>query len=125
MGKGVLYMNILKLDHAALLVKDLERSKQFYGRILGMEEVDSEGNCWLRKGGAEIHLLEPLEERPDQINASSYSSRDLAQGNTSHVAFEVDDFNEAQRHLNTYHIEIVCGPRPRLIRRRTALYLRS
>src|SRR6266496_5940451 len=79
-----------------------------------MEEVDSEANCWLRKGGAEIHLLEPLEELPDQINASSYSSRDLAQGNTSHVAFEVDDLNEAQRHLNTYHIEIVCGPRPRL-----------
>jgi len=32
-------MEIRRLDHAALLVKDVERSRGFYGQVLGMEEV--------------------------------------------------------------------------------------
>jgi len=31
----------------------------------------------------------------------------------THVAFEVDDLEEAQRHLKNSNIPIVCGPRPR------------
>ncbi len=37
-------MEIRRLDHAALLVKDVERSRRFYGQVLGMEEVPRPSN---------------------------------------------------------------------------------
>src|SRR5579859_1047717 len=94
-----------------MLVKDLKRSRQFYCQVLGMEEIDSGGNCWLRHGNSEVHLLETLEE--NWFQPVNYSPKDLAEGNTSHVAFEVENIERAQRHLNEYDIKIVCGPRPR------------
>ena len=32
-------MEIRRLDHAALLVKDVERSRRFYGQVLGNVEI--------------------------------------------------------------------------------------
>lgn len=59
-------MEIRRLDHAALLVKDVERSRRFYGQVLGMEEVPRPSNftfpgAWFRKGHAEIHLIGEAE----------------------------------------------------------------
>ena len=59
-------MEIRRLDHAALLVKDVERSRRFYGQILGMEEVPRPSNfafpgAWFRKGHTEIHLIGEAE----------------------------------------------------------------
>jgi catechol 2,3-dioxygenase-like lactoylglutathione lyase family enzyme len=107
-------MYILKLDHAALLVKDVERSRQFYREVLNMDEIPGLGTIWLAKGDAEIHLLEESEEgSAAQTSAGRYRPDELARGHTAHIAFEVDDLEEAQRHLRAHHIEIVCGPRPR------------
>lgn len=103
-------MNFLKLDHVALLVQDVERSRSFYCEVLGMQEIPSGGNCWLRKDGAEIHLLSESEGQAVQLN---YRDEDLADGGTTHIGFEVDDLEGAQRHLDDLHIQIVCGPRPR------------
>jgi catechol 2,3-dioxygenase-like lactoylglutathione lyase family enzyme len=103
-------MNILGLDHAALLVQDVERSRRYYCEILGMQEVPSGGNCWLRKGGAEIHLLGQSEGRPVVLD---YRIEDITDGSATHIAFEVDSLGEAQRHLEKHSVPIVCGPRPR------------
>jgi catechol 2,3-dioxygenase-like lactoylglutathione lyase family enzyme len=107
-------VEILGLDHAALLVKDRERSRLFYQQILGMEEIDSGGNCWLRNVKAEIHLLETLEMKSAYHGgADTYSSKELALGHISHIALEVKDLRAALRHLQANHIAIACGPRPR------------
>lgn len=103
-------MNILHLDHTALLVQDVERSRRFYCEVLDMQEIPSGGNCWLRKGSAEVHLLGESEGRAVQLK---YRDDDLADGHIPHFAFEVDDLEEAQRHLKNHNIQIVCGPRPR------------
>ena len=103
-------MNILKLEHAALLVQDVERSRRFYCEVLGMQEIPSGGNCFLRKGDAEVHLLAASQ---GQGVALDYRAEDLADGYITHVAFEVDDLEEAQQHLKNSNIPIVCGPRPR------------
>lgn len=103
-------VNILNIDHVALLVQDVERSRRFYREVLGMQEVPSGGNCWLRKGKAEIHLLGQCEGRPVVLN---YRTEDIADGRATHLAFEVDDLEEAQHHLEKLSIPIVCGPRPR------------
>jgi catechol 2,3-dioxygenase-like lactoylglutathione lyase family enzyme len=103
-------MNILKLEHAALLVQDVERSRRFYCEVLGLQEIPSGGNCFLRKGDAEVHLLAAPQGRVVELG---YRADDLADGYITHVAFEVDDLEEAQQHLKNSNIPIVCGPRPR------------
>ncbi len=103
-------MNILDLNHVALFVQDLERSRRFYCEVLGMQEIPSGGNCFLRKGSAEVHLLGAPEGRSVELH---YHADDLADGYITHFAFEIDDLEKAQEHLRDYNIQIVCGPRPR------------
>ena len=111
-------MNIRALDHAALLVKDVERSRHFYVEILGMNEESRPSSfsfpgAWFRKGMAHIHLIgEDEEGRAAQVTPTYYDS-ELATGHAPHLAFEVDDLEAAQKHLRSHNIEIVGGPRPR------------
>ena len=106
-------MNILGLDHAALLVKDVERSRQFYCQVLGMEAIPGLGTIWLAKGSAQIHLLGESEQGRAAQASGTYYDDDLADGHTTHIAFEVEGLEEAQRHLKEHGVAIVCGPRPR------------
>jgi len=106
-------LNILRLDHAALLVKDVERSRQFYCQVLGMEVIPGLGAIWLAKGSAEIHLLGESEQGRAAQASGTYYDNDLADGRTPHIAFEVEDLEGAQRYLKEHGVEIVCGPRPR------------
>ncbi len=110
-------MNILKMDHIALVVRDIERTRTFYQQVLGMEVVlDANGRPgrWLRKGSAEIHLITEAEKgRAAQVNPGGHGRDEYATGRITHVAFEVDDLEGAQRHLQAHNIEIVGGPRPR------------
>lgn len=103
-------MHILDLNHVAVFVQDLERSRRFYCDVLGLQEVPSGGNCFLRKGSAEVHLLGAPKGR---VVALHYHADDLADGYVAHFAFEVDDIGVAQEHLKNHNIQIVCGPRPR------------
>ena len=111
-------MEIRSLGHAALLVKDVERSRHFYGQVLEMEEIprprtfDFPG-AWFHKGTAEIHLIG--EDEPGRVTQvySGYRPEEQARGHGSHIAFEVDDLEEAQRHLKSLNVPIVGGPRPR------------
>ncbi len=90
-------MEIRRLDHAALLVKDVERSRRFYGQVLGMEEVPRPSNftfpgAWFRKGRAEIHLIGESEPgRAAQVQPGGYRPDELSVGYGAHFAFEVVD----------------------------------
>src|SRR5215469_11857032 len=100
-------LNILRLDHAASLVKDIERSRQFYCQVLGMEVIPGLGTVWLAKGSAEIHLLGESEQGRATQACGIYYEDDLVDGYTTHITFEVEDLEEAQRHLNKRGVEIV------------------
>ena len=112
-------MEIRRLDHAALLVKDVERSRRFYGQVLGMEEVPRPSNftfpsTWFRKGHAEIHLIGEAEHgRAGQVQPGGYRPDELSVGYGAHIAFEVANLEEARQHLQAHHVAIVGGPRPR------------
>ena len=112
-------MEIRRLDHATLLVRDVERSRRFYGQVLGMQEIPRPSNfdfpgAWLHKGGAQIHLIGEAEPgRVGQIYAGTYNPDELSRGYGTHFAFEVDDLEDAQHHLKAHNVEIVGGPRPR------------
>jgi catechol 2,3-dioxygenase-like lactoylglutathione lyase family enzyme len=112
-------MEIRRLDHAALLIKDVERSRRFYGQVLGMEEVPRPPSftfpgAWFRQGSAEIHLIGEAEPgRVAQVQPGGYRPDELAVGHVPHVAFEVADLEEARQHLKAHDVAIVGGPRPR------------
>src|SRR2546421_10677996 len=96
-------MEIRRLDHAALLIKDVERSRRFYGQVLGMEEVSRPSNftfpgAWFRKGRAEIHLIGEAEPgRVSQVQPG-YRRAEQSRGCAAHIAFEVNDLEGAQKH---------------------------
>lgn len=81
-------MQIGRFLHAAVLVCDLVRAKQFYGGVLGLKEKARHtfnfDGAWYDLGECELHLivtpeaLPPGEHRP---------RRDY------HVAFSVDDYD--------------------------------
>jgi catechol 2,3-dioxygenase-like lactoylglutathione lyase family enzyme len=112
-------MEIRKLDHAALLVKDVEQSRRFYSQVLGMEEVPRPSNfnfpgAWFRRGSAEIHLIGEEEPgRTAQVHPGGYRPDELASGHGTHIAFQVSDLEEARQHLQAHDVTIVGGPRPR------------
>lgn len=111
-------MNIRKADHVALIIANVERSRQFYSRVLGMQEVPRPRSfnfpgAWLETGPFSIHLIqEDVEGRTRQLNPG-YEAGELAIGHATHVAFEVDDLEETMQHLRTQGVKIVGGPRPR------------
>jgi len=78
-----------------------------------MEVIPGLGTIWLEKGSAQIHLLGESEQGRAAQASGRYYDDDLADGRTTHIAFEVEDLEEAQRHLKEHRVEIVCGPRPR------------
>jgi catechol 2,3-dioxygenase-like lactoylglutathione lyase family enzyme len=112
-------VEIRSLDHAALYVKDVEKSRYFYGQVLGMQEVARPSSfnfpgAWFRKGSAEIHIIG--EEEPGRaaaLHPGGFARNELATGHAPHIAFEVSDLEEALRHLKQHNVEVVGGPRPR------------
>src|SRR6184192_2023707 len=94
-------MKIRKLDHAALLVKDVERSRHFYGQVLGMQEIPRPSNfdfpgAWFRQEGAEVHIIGEAEPgRAAQVQPG-YRRDEMTRGYGAHIAFQVDDLEEAR-----------------------------
>lgn len=111
-------MQLRSLNHASLLVQDVERSKHFYGQVLGLEEIPRPATfnfpgAWFRLGDQEIHLIsEEQEGRTKEVNPG-YRENELARGHCTHIAFDVDDLEATIQYLRAQQIEIVGGPRPR------------
>src|SRR5690349_3619622 len=88
MGDGE-RIHVERIEHAAVTVTDVERAKDFYGRVLGLSEVPRPesfdfGGAWYRNGPTDLHLI----SRP-QADAES----------RRHVAFYVSDLAAAARVL--------------------------
>lgn len=111
-------MDIHKADHVALLIQDVERSREFYTHVLGMQEIPRPKNfnfpgAWLTTGDFQIHLIgEETEGRARQANPG-YQPAELAIGHCTHVAFEVPDLDAAVQRLRELGVSIAGGPRPR------------
>jgi lactoylglutathione lyase len=85
-------MQIVELNHVALEVADVDRSAEFYSRVLQLESLPrpafSFPGHWFRLGkGQELHLIGPRSE-PTQAGS---------RGN--HFALLVDDIDAWEAHL--------------------------
>ncbi|MCA9080507.1 MAG: VOC family protein [Planctomycetaceae bacterium] len=107
-------IQVKRIDHVTLVVKDLEASRRFYVDVLGMEEVPrpnfSFPGLWFQAATTQIHLiLEHDESGP----AGVFLPEECSISRTRHVAFEVDNALQAHDELNRLGIEIVAGPKNR------------
>ena len=111
-------MMIRKADHVSFLVTDVARSLDFYTQVLGMQETPRPHSfnfpgAWLNTTGFQIHLIgEQVEGRAKQTHPG-YNADELSSGRCTHLAFEVDDLDATQQHLQSLGIKLVGGPRPR------------
>jgi glyoxylase I family protein len=86
------------LHHVSLPVTDLERSKQFYDRILGLREIERPPfdfpGAWYAVGDGQLHLI--VGEHSTLRSGKSVDSRDI------HFAVRVPSFREALAHLESH-----------------------
>jgi catechol 2,3-dioxygenase-like lactoylglutathione lyase family enzyme len=101
------------LDHVTVVVKDLERSREFYVDVLGMEEVPRPGfgfpGLWFQAGPSQIHLIEEhAASGPAGLARSTGGS--VSRG---HHAFEVADARQAAEELKRRGLPLAAGPKLR------------
>lgn len=109
-------MRIKKLDHSALVVRDLKRADWFYGTVLGLVEVARPrnftfGGRWYRGPGFELHLI--LASDTTAPAGFGVAGEGGLVGLAHHLAFEVEDLDATLDHLRRSGVEIVSGPMPR------------
>src|SRR5579863_4586610 len=99
-------LKIHRVHHVAIICSDYEKSKQFYTQVLGLkikqEVFRSERNSY--KLDLEVAGLYQIElfSFPDP---PARPSRPEAAG-LRHIAFEVDQIEEAVSHIQAHHIPV-------------------
>jgi catechol 2,3-dioxygenase-like lactoylglutathione lyase family enzyme len=109
-------MPIIKLDHSALVVADLERTRRFYGQALGLQEIPRPktftfGGCWFRGQSFELHFI--LERDTTASAGFGEAGEGARTGLAHHLGFEVDDVGAIEARLREYGAQIVSGPMKR------------
>lgn len=109
-------VRVKALQHCSLVVRDLERSRRFYGEVLQLEEVPRPSaftfrGAWFRRGGTEVHLI--LAEDTTASPGFPEGGPAKRTGLATHLAFEVEDLDGAWVALRRADIPILGGPMPR------------
>lgn len=97
-------LRLNRVHHIAIICSDYERSKQFYSEVLGLRIVQEV----FRKERNSYKLdLEVAGQYQIELfsfpNPPARPSRPEAAG-LRHMAFEVDDIDEAVHHVNAYDV---------------------
>ncbi len=97
-------MKISRIDHIALLVNDIEETKAFYTKVLGMEARRfSKGRKALVFGNQKIHLYKKGEEEEIKQSRSITGSMN--------ICFVTEDsMLDVMAHLLACNAKIIDGP---------------
>jgi catechol 2,3-dioxygenase-like lactoylglutathione lyase family enzyme len=87
-------ISVQAIDHVSVLITDLNRSRAFYGDILGLKEIPRPRTfdfvvIWYELGNQHVHLL--LKDRADAISPR-------------HFALRVSDVQAARGHFKAHGI---------------------
>lgn len=100
------------IDHVTLVVKSLERSREFYVGILGMREVTRPGfnfpGAWFQAGPSQIHLI--LEHDGSGPAGLETPPVKASPGRVLHFAFEVADARPVPDVLRARGVVVRGGP---------------
>ena len=101
-------MNVLKVDHIAIAVKNIEQASKFYQQSLGLkfngEEIIPENNvkiAFLKCGELDIELLQSLREGEGSIDKFIEENGE----GLYHIALEVDDLEDSIKILETQNFK--------------------
>jgi catechol 2,3-dioxygenase-like lactoylglutathione lyase family enzyme len=83
--------DVESLHHVAIPVRDLERSKRFYGELLGLQEIERPPfdfpGAWYALGDGQLHLI--------AAGGGTYRSDARVDSRDVHYAIRVASFDEA------------------------------
>ncbi len=100
-------MNIERLDHLVLTVADIDRTCEFYTRVLGMEVVTFGAGRMALKFGRQKINLHPADAIPGLVaDQPPPGSADLCFITTVPLA-------EVEAHLARCGVPVIAGPGPR------------
>ncbi|WP_373542881.1 VOC family protein [Chamaesiphon sp.] len=89
-------IEVVSCLHAAIIVSNLERSIEFYSKILGLKRVDRLLNypgAWYQIGNFQIHLIE-------DVNYHTNREIDLMKSTRNpHIALAIQDLDAAKQQL--------------------------
>lgn len=108
-------ITVRSIDHVTIVVRDLERSRQFYVDTLGMREVPRPPfkfpGKWFQAGATQIHLI---QEHPGSDHAGfAEPVGEVGAGRTMHYAFQVENAEQAAETLQRLGVRIRGGPSQR------------
>jgi catechol 2,3-dioxygenase-like lactoylglutathione lyase family enzyme len=89
-------MRVTHLDHVSVIITDVERSRRFYGEILGLREIAPPPTfdfvvVWYDLGGQTLHLL--LKPQPDTFGPR-------------HFALHVNDVQAVRDHCRAHGVDV-------------------
>ena len=94
--------DVESLHHVTIPVRDLERSKRFYGELLGLQEVDRPPfgfpGAWYALGDGQLHLVAD--------GGGTFRPDDRVNPRDSHFAIRVESFDEAVELLRSSGLAI-------------------
>jgi catechol 2,3-dioxygenase-like lactoylglutathione lyase family enzyme len=100
-------MEIIKIDHLVLTVKDVEKTISFYGSVMGMKnEVFGSGRVALKFGSQKINLHKFGKEFEPKAHKPTPGSADLC----FITQLPLDD---VMAHVKSCGVEIIEGPAER------------
>jgi catechol 2,3-dioxygenase-like lactoylglutathione lyase family enzyme len=101
-------MNITKLDHFVLTVKDIKAAIRFYTEVLGMEAVQADGNGTTVQFG---EYIIKFHHHGDEI--SPHATCPIP-GSTDFCLITDIPLDRVINHVASCGIDIIAGPVPRL-----------
>lgn len=93
--------------HVSLSVTDIEKSKHFYGTVLGFPEIERPNfdfpGAWYEVGTAQLHLIQNSEAETLRTS-NKLDSRD------GHFAVRVKSYDETLKYLQEKGLEVKAKP---------------
>jgi lactoylglutathione lyase len=100
-------MKVMKLLHTRYRVDDLARTVKFYREVLGLEEVRRHKSP---RGSELVFLKTPGSEELIELCSFPASGPVQVQSDLTHLAFEVDDLGQFEKHLAGLGLKYSDGP---------------
>ena len=93
------------VHHVSFAVADLDRARDFYEGVLGLEQIERPDlgrlqGVWYRTGQSEVHLIVTPEGA--DVGSTPQGISPIA----NHVAFRIDDYKQVRDQLEAKGLEV-------------------
>lgn len=97
-------IELVRLHHVSFAVRDLEKSREFFGRVVGLSEIERPAfqfrGAWYAIGDRQLHLIEQTGAGREVAGRISRSD---------HMALEVRDVDAVRKTLDAAGIPYQTG----------------